>query len=77
MNFEQELQALVDKYNIGEIEVSFKKTLVLKSLDIKSLNDNHTQNQSPVLAPEAELVDESADQYAARYVGGPVGRITT
>lgn len=64
MNFEQELQALVDRYEIGEIEITYKKSVTLKALPVKTpiINEQTTET---VLAGEVPA-DEAI---LARYLG--------
>lgn len=70
--FEQELQALVDKYDIGEVEVTYKKKAVFKPIS------THIQNE-PVktVVPEEIRADEALPEDEAflnRYLGGTTGK---
>jgi hypothetical protein len=60
--FEDELQALVDKYHVEEIEISYKKTITLKPS--KRYNGRKEE-------PKAEPTE--ADKFAEKYnaIGAP------
>jgi len=78
MNFEQELQALVDKYQIEEIEVSYKKKTTFRALQVGNPYPNvlEKQTQSNMDDPILNSVrEELADPNLAKYLGGTTGTV--
>lgn len=86
MNFEQELQALVDKYNIEEIEVSYKKKTTFRALPLGA-QGAQSQQTSYEISPKAILNmddplirsvrEEQADPNLQAYLGGSIGQLNT
>lgn len=77
MNFEQELQLLVNKYGLVEVEFSYKKKMILSAQQILNV-PSQTATSNNALATNKELVDEISPEeaaLAARYTGGPIGKI--
>lgn len=71
MTFEIELQALVDKYGLDGVEITYKKKVFLNATKTA---DNPELVRKP---PATVLLDEETSEIAVRYAGGGVGRIIT
>lgn len=81
MNFEQELQALVDKYNIEEIEVSYKKKTTFRALPISEHTATYEISPKATANMDDPLIrsvrEEQADPNLQAYLGGSIGQLNT
>jgi hypothetical protein len=73
--FEEELQALVNKYQIKEVEISYKKTIILSANSQK--DGKRTENNPKTKAAPVEEITSEEEERARRYATGPIGNIKT
>ena len=66
MSFEDELKALIAKYNLGEVTISYKKTVTLSANSPSHVQSATAQNTS----------EEPLDPLAVAYARGPIAKLS-
>lgn len=73
MTFELELQSLVDKYDLAEVTVTYKKSVTLSANPT-----SHVPPTTAFVAPPFKVDEDELSAAAKALVApaGPIGRIT-